>query len=79
VREGFRALETSVASLEGVFSLGDAPGMFEAFLVPQLYNAHRWNVPVDDFPEILALDERCQQVEAFFNAHPDRQPDTPQT
>jgi maleylacetoacetate isomerase len=78
VREGFCALEQAVTDFEGAFSLGDKPGMFEAFLVPQLYNANRWNVAVDDFPRIQALDTRCQQLDAFLHAHPDRQPDTPQ-
>lgn len=78
VREGFNAVEMAVAAYGEGFSLGERPGMVEAMVIPQLYNARRFKVPVDDFPAILSLDERCQSLDAFHHAHPGRQPDTPE-
>ena len=42
-------------------------------LVPQLYNARRFNVPIDDFPTLLRVEANANALEAFAAAHPDRQ------
>ena len=75
VKEGFLALESTLPG--SGFVNGEAPGMLEAFLVPQVYNAERFDVPMESFPRIRALQARCQSLPAFQHAHPDAQPDTP--
>jgi maleylacetoacetate isomerase len=76
ISEGFRALEIAAAGLPA-FSLGDRPGMFEVMLVPQMFNARRFEVDLDRFPALCALDARCAGLEAFATAHPYRQEDAP--
>jgi hypothetical protein len=41
--------------------------------VPQLFNARRFNVPLDDYPTLLRADENASKLEPFAAAHPDRQ------
>jgi maleylacetoacetate isomerase len=77
VRRGFAALEAIATSWKEDFSLGDRPGMFEVFLVPQLYNARRFRVPVEDYPTLAAIDARCARLPSFAAAHPSEQPDAP--
>lgn len=74
---GFTGLEAQVAALPGDFSLGDAPGLLEACLVPQVYNARRFDCDLGAYPRLTALDARCQSLEAFQAAAPERQPDAP--
>lgn len=79
VAEGLTALEKQVQQhlpiRQGGFSLGDRPGYFEACLVPQLYNARRFECPLDAYPTLVALNKRCQSLAAFSKAVPDAQPD----
>ncbi len=73
IREGFTALEAMAAPRAGAFLFGDSATLADVCLVPQMYNARRFNVPVDGFPTLLRADENAAQVEAFAAAHPDRQ------
>ncbi|MEQ9587377.1 MAG: maleylacetoacetate isomerase [Parvibaculaceae bacterium] len=50
-----------------------APSLFEVVLIPQVYNAQRWNVAMDDFPLISQINAYCNGIEAFADAHPDSQ------
>lgn len=75
--EGFSALEAKLPTVQP-FPFSDGPGLFEACLVAQLYNAHRWNVDLSPFPKIRAVEQACLGLPAFAGAHPDRQPDAPQ-
>lgn len=54
------------------FSFGDAPTMADICLMPQLYNAHRWEVDLSAMPRILAVEENCNRHAAFQAAHPDQ-------
>ena len=51
------------------------PTLFEIVLVPQLYNARRWNVDLADVPQLTAIEAYCNTLPAFAQAHPDNQPD----
>lgn len=73
---GLTALERELAEAGGAFCYGDTPTMADCCLAPQLYNARRFDVDVSRFPALNAIDERCQQIDAFHIAHPDRQPDS---
>jgi len=73
IQEGLPALETLAAPKSGKFLFGDMPTLADVCLVPQLYNARRFNVPVDDFPTLLRAEENANRIEAFAAAHPDRQ------
>jgi len=73
IREGLPALEAIAAPKAGKFLFGEIPTAADVFLVPQLYNARRFNVPIDDFPTLLRAEENANKLEAFAAAHPDRQ------
>ena len=73
IREGLPALEATAAPEAGKFLFGDAPTGADVCLVPQLYNARRFNVPIEDFPTLLRAEENANRIEAFAAAHPDRQ------
>jgi maleylpyruvate isomerase len=75
MQDGFAALETLVARHGGRFAYGDAPGLADCCLVPQLYAAERFEVDTSDFPRLLAAGERARQLDAFGRAAPSVQPD----
>jgi len=72
VTEGFRALEVLAAPSAGRFLFGDAPTLADVCLVPQMYNARRFNVPLDDYPLLVRADAEANRLEAVAAAHPDR-------
>lgn len=73
IREGFNALENLLQP--GPFAFGSQPTLADAYLVPQVYNARRLNVSLDDYPNICAVDAICATVPAFMAARPDHQVD----
>lgn len=73
IKEGLSALEALAAPRAGAFLFGDGPTVADCCLVPQLYNARRFNVPLDDYPTLLRADENANKLDGFAAAHPDRQ------
>jgi len=73
ITPGFEALEAMVGDKGWCF--GDQPTLADACLIPQIYSARRFNVPLDAFPRLLAIDARAAAHPAFIAAHPDSQPD----
>lgn len=71
--EGFTAVEAMIAPAP--FAFGAAPTMADLYIVPQVYNAERFKVPLDDFPKIRAVAAACAGHPAFASAAPDAQPD----
>ena len=56
----------------------DRPGLFECFLVPQVYNAERYGIDMSAFPLISEIVTRCRGLSAFIKAAPENQPDAQQ-
>ena len=77
VREGFAAIEGHLASdpAPGRFCHGGTPTFAECFLVPQVYNAQRFNVDMAPYPNIVRINDACAALPAFVAAHPAQQPD----
>ena len=75
VIEGFRAVELQVRrhSTSGRFCFADSISIADVCLVPQVFNARRFHVPVDAYPTLLRADENATRLEPFESAHPDRQ------
>jgi len=71
--EGLPALEAMAAPSAGKFLFGNAPTGADVCLIPQLYNARRFNVPLDAYPTLRRAEDNANQLEAFAAAHPDRQ------
>lgn len=79
IREGFAALETLLADdpSTGTFCEGDLPGIADCCLVPQVYNARRFDIDLSPFPTIVRIDAACLALPAFDAARPELQPDAP--
>ena len=55
----------------GLFCHGDRPSMADICLVPQVYNARRWQADLGGMPRLVEIAERCMKLQPFVNAHPD--------
>jgi len=73
VSEGLAALEATAKARSGAFLFGDTPSLADICLVPQLYNARRFDVPVDSYPTLLRAEASANALPAFADAHPDKQ------
>ena len=73
VGEGFAALEAMATPRAGEHLFGDRITLADVCLVPQMYNARRFDVPLDEYPTLLRADANATRIEAFAAAHPDRQ------
>lgn len=73
VIEGFTALEAMMQP--GPYACGAHVTLADICLVPQVFNARRLKVPLDNFPKIVAVDAACQKLAAFDKARPENQPD----
>lgn len=71
--EGLTALEAMAAPRAGDFLFGDSVTLADVCLVPQLFNARRFDVPLDSFPTLVRADANANRLEAFAAAHPERQ------
>jgi len=73
IHEGFKALE--LLASDGPYVFGDKVSLADALLVPQMYNARRFEVPLEDYPILVAAVDRCNELAAFEAATPERQID----
>lgn len=74
IAEGLASCEAMIPG-GGRFAFGDAPGLADICLVPQLYNARRFDCPLDAYPKLVAIDAACRALPAFADAAPEAQPD----
>ncbi|SFU47881.1 maleylpyruvate isomerase [Methylobacterium sp. 174MFSha1.1] len=73
ISEGFAAVEALIDD-EG-YCFGPEPGLADVYLVPQVYAARRFAVPLEAFPRIARAAALAEAHPAFQAAHPSRQPD----
>jgi maleylacetoacetate isomerase len=73
VETGFEALEAMIRP--GPYVFGSRVTLADICLVPQVYNARRFKVPLDRFPKIVSVDAACLKLPAFDRARPENQPD----
>ncbi|MAY81800.1 MAG: maleylacetoacetate isomerase [Deltaproteobacteria bacterium] len=72
---GLTALEQLVSNHGGRYSFGDSVSWADLCLVPQLYNARRFDVDLTAFPSLTAVESQLESLPEFVAAHPDQQPD----
>jgi len=75
IARGLDALQQSAQPTAGAFLVGDAPSLADVCLVPQLYNARRYQLDPARWPLLTRVEEACARLPAFHIAHADRQPD----
>jgi len=76
IGEGLAACEALLSKRPATtFAFGDAPGMAEIYLVPQIFSAQRFKVDLSRMPRLNAIFAACEALPAFANAHPAKQPD----
>ncbi|MFV0474921.1 MAG: maleylacetoacetate isomerase [Pikeienuella sp.] len=72
IPKGLAAVEAMAArGRTGGFVHGDAPGLADCCLIPQLYNARRWEVDLEPYPTLREIETHCRSLNAFQTAHPD--------
>ncbi|KAM8915452.1 maleylacetoacetate isomerase isoform 6-T6 [Spinachia spinachia] len=77
IERGFQALEPILKQTAGKYCVGDEISMADICLVPQVYNAERFKVDVEQYPTIKRLNQTLLEIQAFKVTNPSCQPDTP--
>lgn len=77
LQEGFDAIETQLAgsTRKKLFCYADHVTLADICLIPQVYNAKRFEFPLEKYPVIQAITDHCNTLPAFMNAYP-KQTDT---
>jgi maleylacetoacetate isomerase/maleylpyruvate isomerase len=77
VESGLTAVERQLAQSKatGKFCHGDKPGLADTFLIPQIFNAKRFNCRTDNLPTAMRIYDACMTLPAFDKAQPSKQPD----
>ncbi len=78
IHQGFKALEQQVKNGTTDYMHADHPCISDICLVAQIYNANRFDVPLDDYPRLTEINRRCLVLNEFANAAPEQQPDAPE-
>ncbi len=75
IARGFAPLEKAAAERESKFLFGEAPGLAELCLIPQMANGRRFGMELTEFPELCEVERLCFSQDAFVKARPENQPD----
>ena len=76
IADGLAKLEAELGAGRGKFCHGDAPTMADCCLVPQIFNAKRYQSDLAPYPNTMRVFEACMKLEAFDRAQPSKQPDS---
>jgi len=75
ITKGLEGLEELVKDSRGNYCVGDSVTLADVYLIPQLYNARRFNVQVEKFVNLLEIEANLREIEEFVKAIPENQPD----
>ena len=75
--KGFKAIEAILKETSGKYCVGDLITIADLCLVPQVYSANRFNIDMNDFPNVLRVNQELEKIPEFIKAHAHRQIDTP--
>lgn len=72
IKLGFDAIESRLQAMprETQVCYGETITLADVCLIPQVYNAHRFNCPMEDYPLINAINEHCLSMDAFYKSAP---------
>ena len=77
MRDGLRVVNErlKLEGFSGNFCVGNSPSLADCLLVPQVFNAQRFEARIDDLDAVLAINARCLELPAFASTHPSQVPD----
>ncbi|MBT9488775.1 MAG: maleylacetoacetate isomerase [Rubrivivax sp.] len=75
VETGLEVVERQLAAAPARFCHGDSPMLADICLVPQIFNAQRFDCRLDHVPNVMRVFEACMQIDAFEQTRPERCPD----
>ena len=75
VESGLESVERQLAAQPALFCHGDQPGLADLTLVPQIFNAQRFDCRTDHLPQVMRVFEACMQLDAFSKTQPAACPD----
>lgn len=75
IQLGMQSLEAQLQQSNGQFCFGERPTLADCCLIPQVYNAKRFNIDLSAYPKIEAIYQHCLTLPAFLQASPEAQID----
>ena len=77
IADGLAKLEAQLAGTQGTgrYCHGDAPTLADCCVVPQIFNAQRYQCDTTPYPETMRVFAECMKLNAFDRAQPAKQPD----
>jgi maleylacetoacetate isomerase/maleylpyruvate isomerase len=75
VESGLEAVERRLQAEPSDFCHGGTPTLADCVLVPQIFNAQRFQCRLDHVPQVMRVFERCMQLDAFDKTRPEACPD----
>ena len=75
VESGLESVERQLVAQPGRFCHGDQPGLADLTLVPQIFNAQRFDCRTDHVPQVMRVFDACMQLDAFSKTQPSACPD----
>jgi len=75
VETGLEAVERQLASLPSRYCHGEVPGLADCVLVPQIFNARRFDCRLDHVPQVMRVFDACMALPAFERTRPEACPD----
>jgi len=75
IADGLAKLEEELKGKTGKYCYGETPSMADCCLVPQIFNAKRYNCDLAPYPTTMRIFDACMKLEAFERAQPAKQPD----
>lgn len=75
VETGLEVVERQLVASPSLFCHGDTPTLADCVLVPQIFNAQRFNCRLDHVPQVMKVFEHCMALPAFENTRPEKCPD----
>ena len=75
VETGLEVVERRLAERPSTFCHGEAPTLADCVLVPQIFNARRFNSRLDHVPNVMRVFDACMRLDAFEKTRPEACPD----
>jgi maleylacetoacetate isomerase/maleylpyruvate isomerase len=75
VETGLEVVERQLAAAPATYCHGETPTLADCCLVPQIFNAQRFNCRLDHVPQVMRVFEACMALPAFEQTRPERCPD----